>query len=149
MSGRTLYQQPDGRRTTYRKTMARRRAPIPWYRQPEWQICITLPNTLEFFGLTPGHAANIRGVRVKPPYDLLISGRNKDWCIEQIARFITLVAPDWRGRLAFIIGHEGTTLVAKKSEDWFIERNANGWFTDRPAHGRSRPRQGRKIRMAG
>lgn len=108
MSGRARIFQPDGRYTTYRKTMRRQRACTPSYQLPDWRLTFLLPeHDMRFLGLAPGPVEGLIGVRLLEPSICLVAGKNREWVLNQAVAFVRKVVPDFVGTISIVLSRDG------------------------------------------
>jgi hypothetical protein len=85
MSGRVRVTLPDGRRVTgYRKTLAVRAPRKATHELPDYTVSIILRGK----SVRPGETFGIMGVETPRHDHVIVSGRNKDWCVGQMRKFL-------------------------------------------------------------
>jgi hypothetical protein len=93
---------------------------MPWDAYPLWHLSVRLPQGMAFWGLKLGDT-DVAGVRVAPRNELIVTGRYKDWCNQQVARFVRGIAPDWIGRVEVLAEREATPVLRAERHSYFVE----------------------------
>lgn len=98
MPGRTRVTLADGRRVTgYRKTLARRTPRTPAHLREDWQLTLTLPDDDMRFLCFPGPTVvmGVAIVRIGSTFQAVAIGKNREWTVAQLVKWLRLVAMDY------------------------------------------------------